>query len=65
MFLYDDADRAELLRVFGRFAATPDLSFTWYDAATLSDFVRRQAADALRSLRFRRRFGMDTPTVEL
>ena len=42
VFVYHDgeAGRAELLRTFGRFASTPELSFTWYDAAMLAARVR-------------------------
>lgn len=40
VFLYDDASRAEALRMLGRFASNPDLSFTWYDAAVLSQKIR-------------------------
>lgn len=43
IFLYDDASRAETLRVLGRYASNPDLSFTWYDAAVLSQKVRQAA----------------------
>ncbi|QGJ69403.1 Hypothetical protein PBC10988_10850 [Planctomycetales bacterium 10988] len=43
VFLYDDSNRAETLRQLGRFAANPELSFTWYDAAVLSQKVRQQA----------------------
>ena len=35
VFLFDDASRAETLRVLGRYASNPQLSFTWYDAAVL------------------------------
>ena len=42
IFLYDDASRAETLRTFGRFAANPELSFTWYDAAALSQRLRQE-----------------------
>lgn len=42
IFLYDDASRAETLRMLGRFASDTDLSFTWYDAAVLSQKVRAQ-----------------------
>ena len=35
VFLYDDSSRAETLRVLGRYASNPELSFTWYDAAVL------------------------------
>jgi len=41
VFLYDDASRAETLRILGRFASNPELSFTWYDAAILSQKIRR------------------------
>ena len=43
IFLYEDARRAETLRALGRFASNPQLSFTWYDAAILSQKVRRSA----------------------
>ena len=46
VFLYDDASRAETLRVLGRFASNPDLSFTWYDAAVLSQKIRQEAEKA-------------------
>ena len=41
VFLYDDNRRAETLRTLGRYASDPDLSFSWYDAAVLSQKVRR------------------------
>jgi hypothetical protein len=41
VFLFDDDNRVEMLRQFGRFAANPDLSFTWYDAAVMSQKVRQ------------------------
>jgi len=43
IFLYDDASRAETLRVLGRFASNPELSFTWYDAAILSQKIRQES----------------------
>ncbi len=43
IFLYNDENRREVLRVLGRFASNPELSLTWYDAAVLSQKVRRQA----------------------
>lgn len=39
--LEDDDSRRECLRTFGRFASNPDLSFTWYDAACLSQKIRQ------------------------
>ncbi len=44
VFLYDDSSRAETLRVLGRYASNPDLSFTWYDAAVLSQKIRQESA---------------------
>ena len=43
LFLFDDRDDTanELLQQFGRLAADPDVSFTWYDAAVLSQKLRR------------------------
>jgi hypothetical protein len=41
VFLYDDESLRPLLQTLGRYAADPDLSFTWYDAAILSQKVRR------------------------
>ncbi len=43
VFLYDDESRAETLRVLGRYASNPDLSFTWYDAAVLSQKIRQES----------------------
>ena len=41
IFLFDDQNRAEALRTLGRFASNPELSFTWYDAAVLSQKIRK------------------------
>ncbi|MCC7084583.1 MAG: hypothetical protein IT427_06215 [Pirellulales bacterium] len=41
IFLYDDDNRAETLRTLGRYASNPELSFTWYDAAVLSQKIRQ------------------------
>jgi hypothetical protein len=41
IFLFDDDSRAETLRVLGRYASNPDLSFSWYDAAVLSQKIRQ------------------------
>lgn len=40
IFLFDDNHRAECLRTLGRYASNPELSFTWYDAAVLSQKIR-------------------------
>ena len=41
IWLYRDSDRTETLRSLGRFASNPELSFTWHDAAMLSEKIRR------------------------
>jgi len=40
MFLFDDNNRDETLRTLARFAANPELDFSWYDAAMLSRKIR-------------------------
>lgn len=41
IFLYDDESSETLLQKLGEFAASSDLSFSWYDAAVLSQKLRR------------------------
>jgi hypothetical protein len=43
IFLYDDGHRSEALKTLGRFASNPELSFSWYDAAVLSQRIRQTA----------------------
>ena len=45
LFVFDDDHRAEVLRVMGRFASNPDLTFNWYDAAVLSQKVQIQSGE--------------------
>jgi len=52
VFLYNDAHRAETLRTLGRFASNPDLSFTWYDAAVLSQKIRQDNQKFVPASRF-------------
>jgi hypothetical protein len=52
IFLYDDAKRAETLRTFGRYASNPQLSFSWYDAAVLSQRLRREQREVSEARRF-------------
>ena len=52
VFLYDDSSRAETLRVLGRYASNPELSFTWYDAAVLSQKIRQESRKATAPRRF-------------
>ena len=42
IFLFDDKSRAETLRILGRYASNPQLSFSWYDAAVLSQKIRQE-----------------------
>lgn len=42
IFLYDDANKTEILRQAGRWAANAELGFSWYDAATVSQQVRKK-----------------------
>jgi hypothetical protein len=46
IFLFDDTHRTEALRTLGRFASNPELSFSWYDAAVLSQRIRQNAEQA-------------------
>jgi hypothetical protein len=43
VFLFDDGNCTETLRQIGRYAANPELSFTWHDAAILSQEIREHA----------------------
>lgn len=45
LFLFDDENRTETLRTLGRFAADPELDFTWYDAAVLSRKIRESVKE--------------------
>jgi hypothetical protein len=58
VFLYDDASRAETLRVLGRYASNPELSFSWYDAAVLSQKIRQESQRRAGA----RRFSVPLPT---
>lgn len=40
VFLYDEQSIGALLDTFARFAADPELSFTWFDAADLAKAIR-------------------------
>lgn len=40
VFLYDDRSSDQLLQTLGRYAADPELNFSWYDAAVLSQRIR-------------------------
>ena len=40
VFIFTDENRMECVRQLGRFAANQELSFTWSDAAVLSQKIR-------------------------
>ena len=67
VFLFDDKHRSETLRMLGRYASNPELSFTWYDAAVLSQKVRAisqesaEPAESLPESRFRLAQPSDEP----
>jgi hypothetical protein len=46
VFVYDDASRDLLLDTFRDQAADPRLSFSWFDAAVLTDKAHEQARTA-------------------
>jgi hypothetical protein len=46
IFVYDDASRQPLIDAFRDQAADPRVSFTWFDAAVLTDKAREQARAA-------------------
>lgn len=47
VFVYDRASVSTLLTILGKYAADPELNFSWYDAAVLSQRVRRWMTDDL------------------
>lgn len=53
VFLYDEDSSATLLQTLGRFASNPELNFSWYDAAVLSQKVRRLKREETPRERFR------------
>ena len=49
IFLFSDANKAQMLRTLGRYASDPDLSFTWYDCAVLSQKVRQATQETVQA----------------
>ena len=41
LFLFKDENRTEVFHILARYASNPELSFTWYDAAVLSQKIRQ------------------------
>ena len=48
VFIYNENNRAETLRLLARYASNPVLSFTWYDAAVLSQKIRQEGLQQTR-----------------
>lgn len=61
IFLYDDSQRAEALRVLGRYASNPELSFSWYDAAVLSQKIRQMTHEAKSEAKPKNRISLTQP----
>jgi hypothetical protein len=67
IFLFNDQHRGEALRTLGRFATNPELSFSWYDAAVLSQKIRQvtdQRANVEAPARMHSRMRSDFPVSE-
>lgn len=45
VFVYDDSSRPSLIDAFRDQAADPRLSFSWFDAAVLTEKAREQARE--------------------
>lgn len=58
VFLYNESNRAETLRALGRFASNPELSFTWYDAAVLSQRIRQESQQQAREKQQESRYNL-------
>ena len=43
---WDDDHTNDAMRQLGKWASSPELSFTWYDAATTSQQIRQRANDS-------------------
>lgn len=50
-FRNTESELCEILRALGRFASNPELDFTWYDAAVLSQRARGMMKEGVGSRR--------------
>ncbi|MCA9040479.1 MAG: hypothetical protein KDA65_09045 [Planctomycetaceae bacterium] len=62
IFLYDDSSPQVLLEQLGKKAADPELNFTWYDAAILSQKVRRVHEEQQQAEKFQPYFPQKLPS---
>jgi hypothetical protein len=44
VYCWDDNGKQDALRALGRHASNPELSFTWHDAAIISQRIRQTVA---------------------
>ncbi len=49
VFVFDEESSPQLLQTLGHYAADPEMNFTWYDAAVLSQKVRRLQSQSVNS----------------
>jgi hypothetical protein len=56
VFVYDDDSRQTLIDAFRDDAADPRLSFSWFDAAVMTDKAREQARSAAKAAPVQIRF---------
>ena len=42
VFMYNDKNRAAVLESLARYASDPEMSFSWYDAAVLTQRIRSE-----------------------
>ncbi|MDO4582666.1 MAG: hypothetical protein Q4D62_01050 [Planctomycetia bacterium] len=50
VFLFNEENRAQTFRALARYASNPELSFTWYDAAVLSQKIRNESQEPAESV---------------
>jgi hypothetical protein len=62
IFLFNDSQKSETLRTLGRYASDSSLSFSWYDAAVLSQKVRNAKKSPAAPAPVTDRFG--TPSIQ-
>ncbi len=42
VFMYNETNRTAVLESFARYASDPEMSFSWYDAAVLTQRIRAE-----------------------
>lgn len=47
IFLYTDQNKSETLRTLGSYASDPEIDFSWYDAAVLSQKLRQNKSETV------------------